>query len=91
MQLDLASRDPDEDEGLNDIAYEKGCLLLLALEQLVGHARLDAFIKEYFARFSFQRLDPDQFVAYLTRQLLGATRSPAPTTTGVGHPPMASY
>jgi aminopeptidase N len=68
LQLHLAGRDPDE--GLNDIAYEKGCLLLLTLEQLVGRPRLDAFIKEYFARFSFQRMDTATFIGYLQQQLL---------------------
>ncbi|RYY12826.1 MAG: aminopeptidase, partial [Cytophagaceae bacterium] len=68
LRLHLAGRDPDE--GLNDIAYEKGCLLLLALEQLVGRPRLDAFIKEYFARFSFQSMDTATFVGYLHQQLL---------------------
>jgi aminopeptidase N len=68
LRLHLAGRDPDE--GLNDIAYEKGCLLLLTLEQLIGRARLDNFIKEYFARFSFQSMDTTRFIAYLTRQLL---------------------
>jgi leukotriene-A4 hydrolase len=68
LRLHLAGRDPDE--GLNDIAYEKGCLLLLALEQLVGRARLDTFITEYFARFSFQSMDTARFMAYLTQELL---------------------
>ncbi len=71
LRLHLAGRDPDE--GLNDIAYEKGCLLLLTLELLVGRPRLDAFIKEYFARFSFQSMTTDRFIAYLTEQLLDPT------------------
>lgn len=68
LRLHLAGRDPDE--GLNDIAYEKGCLLLLTLEHLIGRAQLDTFIKEYFARFSFQSMDTATFIAYLTQQLL---------------------
>jgi aminopeptidase N len=68
LRLHLAGRDPDD--GLNDIAYEKGCLLLLTLEQLVGRPRLDAFIKEYFARFSFQSMDTTTFIDYLQRELL---------------------
>ena len=68
LHLDLAGRDPDD--GLNDIAYEKGCLLLLALERLVGRPRLDAFITDYFARFSFQSMDTARFAAYLTQTLL---------------------
>ncbi len=68
LRLYLAGRDPDE--GLNDIAYEKGCLLLVTLEHLIGRARLDTFIKEDFARFSFQSMDTATFIAYLTQQLL---------------------
>ena len=45
-------------------------MLLLTLERLVGRARLDTFIKEYFARFSFQRMDTATFITYLTQQLL---------------------
>jgi leukotriene-A4 hydrolase len=68
LRLHLAGRDPDD--GLNDIAYEKGCLLLLTLERLVGRPRLDAFITGYFARFAFQSMDTDHFAAYLTQTLL---------------------
>ena len=68
LRLHLAGRDPDD--GLTDIAYEKGCLLLLTLEQLVGRPRLDAFLTEYFARFAFQSMDTDRFAAYLAQALL---------------------
>jgi len=68
LRQHLAGRDPDE--GLTDIAYEKGCLLLLTLEQLVGRARLDTFITEYFTRFAFQSMTTDRFAAYLTQALL---------------------
>ncbi|MGI4872971.1 MAG: M1 family metallopeptidase [Janthinobacterium lividum] len=68
LHLHLAGRDPDD--GLNDIAYEKGCLLLRRLEELVGRPRLDTFIKEYFARFSFQSMDTAHFATYLRATLL---------------------
>lgn len=68
LHLDLAGRDPDE--GLNEIAYEKGDYLLLTLEHLVGRPALDTFIKEYFARHSFRSMDTASFVAYLRRELL---------------------
>jgi len=68
LHLDLAGRDPDE--GLNEIAYEKGDYLLLTLEHLVGREALDYFIKEYFARHSFQSMDTATFVSYLRRELL---------------------
>ena len=73
LRLHLAGRDPDD--GLNDIAYEKGCLLLLALEHLVGRPRLDAFITAYFARFAFQSMDSDRFAAHLTQTLLTPTEA----------------
>ena len=68
LHLALAGRDPDE--GLTEIAYEKGCALLLMLESLIGRPRLDAFIKEYFARFSFQAMDTATFLHYLRAELL---------------------
>ena len=71
LRLQLAGRDPDE--GLTEIAYEKGCALLLTLEELVGRPRLDAFIKEYFARFSFQAMDTATFLDYLRSALLDET------------------
>ena len=68
LHLALTGRDPDE--GLTEIAYEKGCALLLTLESLIGRPRLDAFIKEYFARFSFQTMDTATFLHYLRAELL---------------------
>ena len=68
LRLRLAGRDPDE--GLTEIAYEKGCALLLTLEVLIGRPRLDAFITEYFARFRFQAMDTTTFLAYLRAELL---------------------
>ncbi|WP_316934385.1 hydrolase/aminopeptidase [Hymenobacter sp. AT01-02] len=68
LHLDLAGRDPDE--GLNEIAYEKGDYLLLTLEHLVGRAALDSFIREYFARHSFQSMDTVRFTEYLKKELL---------------------
>ncbi|GAB3222572.1 M1 family metallopeptidase [Hymenobacter seoulensis] len=68
LHLNLAGRDPDE--GLNEIAYEKGDYLLLTLEHLVGREALDTFIKEYFARHSFRSMDTASFVQYLRQELL---------------------
>ncbi|WP_201981142.1 M1 family metallopeptidase [Hymenobacter rubidus] len=71
LHLALAGRDPDE--GLTEIAYEKGCAFLLTLESLVGRPPLDAFIKRYFARFSFQAMDTATFLHYLRAELLDRT------------------
>ncbi|WP_139921511.1 M1 family metallopeptidase [Hymenobacter sp. DG01] len=68
LHLNLAGRDPDE--GLNEIAYEKGNYLLRTLEHFVGREALDTFIKEYFARHSFRSMDTASFVLYLRQELL---------------------
>jgi hypothetical protein len=68
LHLKLAGRDPDE--GLNEIAYEKGNYLLLTLEHIVGRERLDRFITQYFSEHAFQSMDTATFVQYLRRELL---------------------
>ena len=82
LRQHLAGRDPDD--GLTDIAYEKGCLLLLTLEHLVGRPRLDAFITEYFARFAFQSLDTDRFCRLPHPDAAHARRSRPPSTCPPG-------
>ncbi|WP_375418645.1 hypothetical protein [uncultured Hymenobacter sp.] len=63
LRLHLTGRDPDE--SLTEIAYEQGCTaMLLALESLVGRARLDTFIEEYFARSRFQAVDTNTFIGH---------------------------
>lgn len=62
LKLDLTCRDPDE--GLTDIAYVKGGLMLKTLEEAIGRQRLDAFLKGYFAEFAFQTLTTEQFLDY---------------------------
>ncbi|UOR06635.1 M1 family metallopeptidase [Hymenobacter aerilatus] len=68
LRLHLTGRDPDE--GMTEIAYEKGDYFLLTLEHLVGRPRLDSFIKEYFTRHSFQSMDTAGFITYLRQALL---------------------
>lgn len=68
LHLELAGRDPDE--GMTDIAYEKGYFFLRALEEAVGREKMDAFLKEYFTKHSFQSLTTEQFVGYLDQSLL---------------------
>ncbi|HSL81623.1 MAG TPA: leukotriene A4 hydrolase C-terminal domain-containing protein, partial [Thermoanaerobaculia bacterium] len=68
LHLDLAGRNPDD--GMNDVAYEKGALLLRLLEETVGRERWDAFLKGYFDRFGFESMDSAGFLAYLERELL---------------------
>ncbi len=66
--LDLAGRNPDE--GMTDIAYEKGAHFLMMLEKEVGRATFDAFLKAYFKDHEFQSMTTEKFVAYLKTNLL---------------------
>lgn len=67
LKLDLAGKDPDD--GMNDIAYEKGYFFLRWIEDNVGRAKFDDFLKKYFREFAFKGIDTEKFVHYLTRQL----------------------
>lgn len=66
--LDLDGRDPDE--GMTDIAYEKGHHFLRMIEETVGRDRFDAFLREYFDRYAFRSITTREFLAYLDRELL---------------------
>lgn len=68
LKLDLTGRDPDD--GLNDIAYEKGALLLRLIELNVGREKMDAFLKQYFDEHAFKTITTEQFLAYLEEHLI---------------------
>lgn len=63
LKLKLRGRDPDE--GVTQIAYEKGFFLLLTIEKAIGRAQMDVFLKDYFSQFAFQSMDSEKFLEYL--------------------------
>ena len=67
LVLNLAGRDPDD--GMNDIAYEKGALLLRTIEEAVGRQRFDAFLRNWFDSNAFQSVDHSRFLAALQEML----------------------
>ncbi|HRP00985.1 MAG TPA: M1 family aminopeptidase/hydrolase, partial [Flavobacteriales bacterium] len=73
LRLHLDGRDPDD--GMTDIAYEKGFAFLKLLESKVGRERFDAFLRGYFDRFAFQSMTTDKFLAYLDEELLKPTNT----------------
>jgi aminopeptidase N len=73
--LNLQGRDPDE--GMSDVAYEKGALFLRTLEEAVGRERFDKFLRTYFDTFAFQSMDTARFVQYLNAQLPAGTAQKA--------------
>jgi len=68
LKLDLDDRNPDD--GLTDVAYEKGYLFLKWLENEVGREKFDAFLEEYFNTNAFQTMTTEAFVGYLQRNLI---------------------
>ncbi|WP_235925736.1 M1 family metallopeptidase [Pontibacter burrus] len=68
LKLDLEGRDPDE--GLTDIAYEKGNFFLQNIEQAVGRQKFDAFLNKYFNTFAFQTTNTDKFLEFLRTELI---------------------
>jgi len=68
LKLDLEGRNPDD--GLTDIAYEKGYFFLRLLEQVYGRERFDVFLKNYFQGNAFETMTTAQFVTYLDSNLL---------------------
>ncbi len=68
LKLDLAGRDPDD--GVSDIAYEKGYCLLTSIEQKVGRKKFDTFLKNYFAQNAFKSITTEEFLAYLSENLI---------------------
>lgn len=68
LKQDLKGKDADE--GLSDIPYEKGALFLWLIEQNVGRAKWDAFLKQYFSEHAFQTITTEKFLTYLDKNLL---------------------
>jgi leukotriene-A4 hydrolase len=60
LYLNLEGRDPDD--GVSDIAYEKGNNLLLVIEQAIGREKFDAFLNYYFKKYSFQTITTEKFL-----------------------------
>ncbi len=67
LKLDLKGRDPDE--GLSDIAYEKGYFFLTDLERQVGRQKFDRFLRAYFDDNAFGTTTTEEFLARVEREL----------------------
>lgn len=67
LKLSLEGRDPDD--GMTDIAYEKGNNLLMVIEKQVGRKRWDDFLNGYFSRHAFKTMTTEMFVKDLKDSL----------------------
>jgi len=70
LKLDLLGRDPDD--GMTDIAYEKGYFLLRLIEETVGRKQFDAFLKNYFMENAFKVMDTQEFISYINSNLFNS-------------------
>jgi leukotriene-A4 hydrolase len=68
LKLDLTGRDPDD--GLTDIAYEKGAHLLKLIENNVGREKIDKFLNSYFSEYAFKTISTEMFLDYLQKNLI---------------------
>lgn len=68
LKLDLTGRDPDD--GLSDVAYDKGRFFLCHLEKIVGKKKWDEFLNTYFNANAFSYMDTEGFLEYLNKELL---------------------
>ena len=68
LKLDLAGRDPDE--GLTDIAYEKGAAFLRTIERIVGREKFDAWLTGYFERNAFRPMTTELFLEDIRAHLV---------------------
>jgi hypothetical protein len=68
LKLDLAGRDPDE--GLTDVAYEKGAAFLRTIERIVGREKFDAWLTGYFERNAFRPMTTELFLEDIRTHLV---------------------
>ncbi len=66
--LNLVNRNPDD--GMTDIAYNKGYFFLRLCEETFGREQWDTFLKSYFNEHSFQSMTTEKFLAYLRTHLM---------------------
>ncbi|MEX2597817.1 MAG: M1 family metallopeptidase [Salibacteraceae bacterium] len=67
LKLSLEGRDPDD--GMTDIAYEKGNAFLLMLEENMGRDVFDAYLNQYFSENAFKTMTTEQFLENLKMDL----------------------
>jgi aminopeptidase N len=65
----------DPDVEFSKVPYERGFLLITALEQAVGRPAFDVFIQQYMERYRFHSLTTAGFLDFVRERLPGATEA----------------
>ena len=68
LHLELEQRDPETI--FTRVPYDKAAAFLFFLEDRVGRETFDAFVRQYFADYSFKSLDTPEFEIYLYENLI---------------------
>jgi aminopeptidase N len=68
LHVNLSGRNPDD--GMTQVPYVKGAMLLRLIELTVGRDRFDAYLRSYFDRFAFQSITTAAFLADLRANLI---------------------
>lgn len=63
LLLDLKGRNPDD--GVTDIAYNKGYFFLRSIEEKYGREKFDAFLKDYFNGNAFTSTSTESFKTFI--------------------------
>ena len=77
LKLNLKGRNPDD--GMNDIAYEKGFSFLSMLKEHFGKKEMDNFLKQYFQDHRFQNITTENFITYLDSHLIATDSTARPS------------
>jgi aminopeptidase N len=62
----------DPDDAFSQVPYEKGYLFLRALEEAVGRAAFDRFLRRYMEAFRFQSVTTEELLGLVRTELPGA-------------------
>ena len=65
LKLALEGRNPDD--GVTDIAYNKGYFFLRLFEEKYGREKFDSFLKNHFSSNAFKSVDTDTFIAEIKK------------------------
>lgn len=90
LRLRLEGRDPDD--GMTDVAYERGAMVIKEMEVAWGRTAFDPFILEYFKAYRFKGITTDEFIRFAEdyrkrtdlkeiplREMIGAVGRPKPS------------
>lgn len=65
LLLNLEGRNPDD--GVTEIAYNKGYYFLRSIEEKYGREKFDAFLNDYFTTNAFKSMDTEGFKNYIRK------------------------